>query len=193
MPLLIDLASAIETLKGVPAAGLSGAAERYSEIRSAREQRNFETKHDAQRLNLLFEKAVRRLLDITDAELPAGHKRGHLVVPRRIVVFIDDLDRCGEEQTVHLLEAIKLYLQTSYCVFVVGMDSSAARRAVGRRFWGRAGEVAREYLEKLFQATIPVPLPVATVPTSKNCSNIVGSTKRKHVSLPETSPPTCST
>ena len=155
LPLLGNLAASIEALTG-GASGfglLAGAAARHAEANADREKR---VAHDAQRLNLLFETTVRRLLGITDAQLPAG-KKG-LVVPRRIVVFIDDLDRCSEEQIVHLLEAIKLYLQTSYCVFVVGMDSLAARRAVSKVL-GQGGEISREYLEKLFQTTLHVPLP----------------------------------
>ncbi|MEM9557946.1 MAG: P-loop NTPase fold protein [Acidobacteriota bacterium] len=83
---------------------------------------------------------------------------GKDIALRRLVVFIDDLDRCTDEPTVRLLEAIKLYLQTRNCVFVFGMDGSAARRAV-ERLLPHGAEEAQEYLEKLFQATVHVPMP----------------------------------
>ena len=83
---------------------------------------------------------------------------GSEVALRRLVIFVDDLDRCTDEPTVRLLEAIKLYLQTRNCVFVFGMDASAARRAIARQLpHGR--EEAQEYLEKLFQAVVHVPVP----------------------------------
>lgn len=124
-------------------------------------QRNFEEMHDAQRLNLLFEGAVERLLS-TDVECQGSYcfngAASRPVALRRLVVFVDDLDRCSEQQTVQLLEAIKLYLQTRYCVFVFGMDGAAARRAVATVLPHKSAE-AQEYLEKLFQTTLQVPVP----------------------------------
>jgi hypothetical protein len=136
------------------AAGLLKAVERQR-------RRDFEEVHDAQRLNLVFEEAVKRLLNLPDD--PAGSfpldREGHALVLHRLVIFVDDLDRCSEQQTVRLLEAIKLYLQTRYCVFVVGMDGAAARRAVSNVLAHKGPEEAQEYLEKLFQTTLHVPVP----------------------------------
>ncbi|MDY7092993.1 MAG: P-loop NTPase fold protein [Acidobacteriota bacterium] len=160
LPLLDTLANALGALQGLPpVSGLSGYVENWRESKKRRDERNFRAIPDAQRLNLLFEEAVRRLLGANEKNTFVTGKGGELVVQRRLVIFIDDLDRCGEQQTVHLLEAIKLYLQTPYCVFVLGMDGAAARRAV-EGVLGQGQEVAREYLEKLFQSTLHVPLPV---------------------------------
>jgi hypothetical protein len=137
-------------------AGVEQGAKAAEQQRS----RDFEEVHDAQRLNLLFEQAVKRLLGAsgdTEEEDPLAAD-GSPVALRRLVIFIDDLDRCSEAQTVRLLEAVKLYLQTRYCVFVVGMDGAAARRAVAAVL-AHKGEEAQEYLEKLFQATLHVPVP----------------------------------
>jgi predicted KAP-like P-loop ATPase len=41
---------------------------------------------------------------------------------RRIVVFIDDLDRCLPDGTLEVLEAIKLFFDIPGFVFVVGLD-----------------------------------------------------------------------
>lgn len=127
----------------------------------AYEVRNFETRSDAQRFNLLFEQAVARLLgeNVEGDEDERWRDGGGREVPaKRLVIFIDDLDRCSEPQVLALLESIKLYLQTRYCVFVLGMDGTAARRAVAKSLPGSTREHAQEYLEKLFQATIQVPV-----------------------------------
>ncbi len=119
------------------------------------EQSHFAVQSDAQRLNLMFEKAVRRLLGTPDE---AVHDEQDLTLcTHRLVVFIDDLDRCNEAHSMQLVEAIKLYLQTPNCVFVCGVDTYALRRAVLRTVSGADGELAREYVEKLFQSTVSVP------------------------------------
>jgi len=60
---------------------------------------------------------------------------------------------------VDLLESLKLYLGSPRCVFVLGIDLSAVLATLGRHWEGRSEDANREYLEKLFQALVPVPLP----------------------------------
>jgi hypothetical protein len=106
---------------------------------------------DGQRFHLLFEDAVDTLLD--------GLASGEEQPDRRLVIFIDDLDRCEESVVVQLLESIKLYLGSRRCVFILAMDESAVLSALSRHWSGRSDEANREYLEKLFQAVVPVPVP----------------------------------
>ena len=41
----------------------------------------------------------------------------------RIVVFIDDLDRCMPEKAVEVLESIKTFFDIEGMIYVIGMDS----------------------------------------------------------------------
>lgn len=144
-------------LAGGSSPGLTGTTEA---LRNAWTGATAETRlDDGQRFHLLFADAVETVLqslgpatderDSTSDSAPAG----------RLVIFVDDLDRCEEDAIVQLLEAIKLYLGATGCVFVLGLDEAAVLSALNRHWQGRSEDDNREYLEKLFQATVPVPLP----------------------------------
>jgi hypothetical protein len=111
---------------------------------------------DGQRFHLQFEDAIETVLKSLNADAE------DLAPNARLVVFIDDLDRCEESAVIQLLEAIKLYLGTPRCVFVLGMDTIAVLEALRSHWPTRSEDHNREYLEKLFQATIRVPAPRKT-------------------------------
>ena len=76
-----------------------------------------------------------------------------------LVVFIDDLDRCLPAKTVQTLEAIKLFLDKSGCVFVLGADIKIVQAAVETHYEnkGIVGEGAKDYLEKVIQLRFNLP------------------------------------
>ncbi|MBI5517071.1 MAG: hypothetical protein HY909_25050 [Deltaproteobacteria bacterium] len=138
----------------------------------------------AQRVSMMFEEAVKRLLNVPgESEEEFRDADGREVQTRRLVVFIDDLDRCSEAQAVRLLEGVKLYLQTRYCVFVFGLDGAAIRRAVERTLDGATPESAQEYLEKLFQATLHVPVTRTLQPFIEDLSARAGLAPEAHPAL----------
>jgi len=100
---------------------------------------------DAQRFFQEFEKAI---------NLVVGEKG-------RLVIFIDDLDRCSDHTTFALLEQIKLYLASKHCVFVFGLDRIHVEAAVARAGHYNLSE-ARQYVEKIFQARLYLPHPKPT-------------------------------
>src|SRR6185369_118728 len=88
----------------------------------------------------------------------------------RIVLYIDDLDRCPPKQVVDVLQAIHLLLAFELFVVVVGVDARWVRHALRKHYpemldespddqksdgkketrWTRAA-TPRDYVEKIFQ------------------------------------------
>ncbi len=83
----------------------------------------------------------------------------------RIVLYVDDLDRCRPDQVVHMLEAVNLLLALDLFVVVVAVDSRWLTRALevhykdllgavdGRENDGLRVSTPHGYLEKIFQIT----------------------------------------
>jgi hypothetical protein len=79
----------------------------------------------------------------------------------RIVIYVDDLDRCRPDHVVHMLEAIHLLLALDLFVVVVAVDARWLTRALEVHYKdlltsGEAHERAAtplNYLEKIFQIT----------------------------------------
>ena len=81
---------------------------------------------------------------------------------RRLVVLIDDLDRCLPETAIETLEAIKLFLFVPGSAFVVAADEAMIEYAVKRHFpdlplGAGALTYTRNYLEKLIQVPFRIP------------------------------------
>ena len=74
----------------------------------------------------------------------------------RLVVFIDDVDRCDSEMAYRLLEGLKIYLTLDNCVFVIGMNQKVIERAIASRLTAKSDDhdarsQAAAYMEKLCQ------------------------------------------
>ena len=89
----------------------------------------------------------------------------------RLIVFVDDLDRCLPEKAVEVLEAIKLFLEIEGTAFVLGMDRTVIERGIEARYgecFRREDDEGAEfpisgasYLQKIVQ--IPFHLPPLAV------------------------------
>ncbi|MEM9148450.1 MAG: P-loop NTPase fold protein [Pseudomonadota bacterium] len=69
----------------------------------------------------------------------------------RLVVFVDDLDRCLPETAVEVLEAIKLYLDNANVTFVIGVEPEVVRQGIRHRYQNNEVLAEKEYLEKIVQ------------------------------------------
>jgi KAP family P-loop domain len=81
----------------------------------------------------------------------------------RVVVFIDDLDRCSEDRIVDVLQAIHLILAQSDFYVVMGIDTEMIHRAIRQHYLAQPGaeklpaDFANAYLEKIIQLPFHLP------------------------------------
>lgn len=86
---------------------------------------------------------------------------------KRLVVLVDDLDRCLPETAIATLEAIRLFLFVERTAFIIGADEAMIEYAVRDHFPDlppTTGPVSytRNYLEKLIQVPFRIPALGAT-------------------------------
>jgi predicted KAP-like P-loop ATPase len=99
--------------------------------------------------------------------------KSRLPSEQRLVVFIDDLDRCLPEKAIEILEAIKLFLDAKQCVFVVGVERRIIEKGIKVKYRSFLTDNEEdgipisgdEYLEKIVQ--IPFHLPPLETPNIK--------------------------
>lgn len=75
----------------------------------------------------------------------------------KLVVLIDDLDRCLPPTTISTLEAIRLFLFLKNTAFVIAADDAMIKHAVRQHFGGVDESLAVSYFDKLIQVPIRVP------------------------------------
>ena len=78
----------------------------------------------------------------------------------RLVVFIDELDRCSPNTILDTLEAMKLFMFHGKVAFVIGADERHISYAVNSKYKEMEGSqisIGKEYLEKLIQYPIRIP------------------------------------
>ncbi|MGE8429635.1 MAG: KAP family P-loop NTPase fold protein [Sphingobacterium sp.] len=83
---------------------------------------------------------------------------------KKLVVIIDDLDRCTPDRIIDNLEAVKLFLNVANTAFIIGADPRIVKHAIEFRYKEKGkiadannDDIVKDYLEKLIQ--IPYNLP----------------------------------
>lgn len=78
---------------------------------------------------------------------------------KRVVIFIDDLDRLRPEKAVELLEVLKLFLDCENCVFVLAIDYEVVTSGISAKYGGNVGkEKGRSFFDKIIQLPFKVPV-----------------------------------
>jgi KAP-like P-loop domain-containing protein len=110
-----------------------------------------------------FDRLSRKIEKVTEREYADTLKPGELVI-NRIVLYIDDLDRCDMDKIVPVLRAVHLLLAFPAFVVVVGVDSRWVAHCLEKHLQNSVdveGTVTPlDYLEKIFQIPIwlePIP------------------------------------
>lgn len=105
-----------------------------------------------------FDKESGRIAETMETFETDLRKLMQLVQIDRIVIFIDDLDRCSSTKVIETFETIKLFLNTPTCTFVIGADAEKIKHAVGE-VYGVANDKQRQkdYLEKIVQIPFGIP------------------------------------
>lgn len=83
----------------------------------------------------------------------------------KLIVLIDDLDRCLPDVAINTLEAVRLFMFTEKTAFVIAADESMIRYAVKKYFpdaidenkYNTGDAFANRYLEKLIQIPFRIP------------------------------------
>lgn len=78
----------------------------------------------------------------------------------RVIVLIDDLDRCQPDRIIETLEVIKLFLSVKKTTFIIAADENVIQYAIKKKYPNIDGfniELDREYIEKMIQVPIQIP------------------------------------
>ena len=116
-------------------------------------------------------------------------QRGKKGKPTRVIIFIDDLDRCPHEKACEVLEAIMLLLSDDdvapYVIFL-GIDARVIVKAIEQRYGDmlvKAGISGFEYLDKIVQIPFSIPFAADDSLTKYIDSLLWGSSDEKNAIL----------
>ena len=74
----------------------------------------------------------------------------------RVVIFIDDLDRCSPNKALEVLESIKLFLDIEGFVFVIGLSHKTVTQLITHAY-KTTGIKGEDYIKKIIQIPIKIP------------------------------------
>ena len=75
---------------------------------------------------------------------------------KKIIVFIDDLDRCSSENMLNIIYNIKLLLSVKDIIFVFGIDKTAVSLALMNKYNNEINK-AESFLDKIFPVSFNMP------------------------------------
>lgn len=155
--LLVTIASALGSLLlkstvGVSATDITKFGEQY-------EENNFLIREKRVALRDTFEELI---------------KQARGIEKKRLIIFIDDLDRCLPDQVFQVLESLKLYLDVEGCIYVLAVDPSALEQSVSIHYEGMDIS-ASNYLQKIVQLPFIIP-PIAPENMESFVKNLIPNT-----------------
>lgn len=102
------------------------------------------------------------------------------VKAKRLVVFVDELDRCSASEVVTTLDTIRTFLGIDRCIFIVAADQNVLEEALTRAAKQETPaddanpyySTGSAYLDKVFQYQISLP-PLLTQGVSKYATSLI--------------------
>lgn len=77
---------------------------------------------------------------------------------KRIVIFVDDLDRLSPDKAVEVLEILNMFLGCDHCVYLLAIDYEVVVNGVAAKYKNTIAEdKGYEYFEKLIQVVFRLP------------------------------------
>ncbi len=77
---------------------------------------------------------------------------------RRIVIFIDDLDRCTPQKAMEILESIKTFFDIEGIIYIIGMDPNSIDSIISVKYGKGSNVNGLEYLQKIVQLPFSIPV-----------------------------------
>ncbi|MBR0213287.1 MAG: hypothetical protein IJL95_01040 [Solobacterium sp.] len=111
-----------------------------------------------QRIDVLT--GLKTIADLENPD-PENDEKAEKKRTRRLVVFVDDLDRLQPAAAVSLLEDMKNFMDCEGCVFVLAMDHHLVRNGVKAKY---NNEIDEEYARRFFEKIVQIPF---FLPTSR--------------------------
>lgn len=114
-----------------------------------------DSRAEAQQIQKDFESDVTRLLAGLDSK-NVRNATGN----RRLVIFVDDLDRLPPARAVQIMETLKLFISSQNCIFVLAIDFDVVADGT-RAIYGdsMSQEKAKMFFHKIIQVPFNVPSP----------------------------------
>lgn len=99
-------------------------------------------------------------LDISEIIINLKTEFGNLITnnPKKVVIFIDDLDRLQPVRAIELLEILKIFLDCENCIFILAIDTSVVFQGLKAKYGNDLSiEKQRSFFDKLIQLPFQVP------------------------------------
>lgn len=77
---------------------------------------------------------------------------------KRLVIIIDDLDRCNPENVVSMLELMKNFLGTKNCIFIISADKNVVMSGIKHKYSNSPFISGDDYLEKIVNYSLELKL-----------------------------------
>lgn len=91
---------------------------------------------------------------------------------KRVVIFVDDLDRLQPIHAIELLEVLKNFVDCENCIFVLAIDTSVVFQGIREKYGDISQEKAQNFFDKMIQ--LPFNMPIANYKLENMISKVFG-------------------